>query len=76
MISEYSDDELKRMSWNGDYLIVALKAPPEYGYYHELTERAFLVVNLINFMKQYPDIQPYQITVYELKEINESRPTL
>lgn len=77
-MSEFNpfDDEKKRIAINGDYIIIAPRGHPEYGYHHGLTERAFLVDNLVNFMKQYPDIKPHQITVYELREINESRPTL
>lgn len=77
-MSEFNpfDDEKKRIAINGDYIIIAPKSLPETGYYHELTERAYLVDNITNFMKMHPDIKPHQITVYELREINESRPTL
>jgi hypothetical protein len=59
-----------RIEMDGDYLIIAPKGPPEYGYHHSLTERAFLVDNLVNFINRHHDINIHQITVYELREVN------
>lgn len=73
---------LLRVNINGDYLIIAPKGAPAFGYYHSLTERAFLVDNLENFIREHPKIDRHLITIYELKEVNEesnhneSRPTL
>jgi hypothetical protein len=67
---------LKRIETNGDYLIIAPNMEKGIGYHHTLTERAYLVDNLINFLKQHPDIKEHQITVYELREVNENRPDL
>ena len=58
----------KRINKDGDYLIIAPQ--PDLGNYQMLTERTFLVDNLIAFTKNHPDIDPHQITVYELTEIN------
>lgn len=65
------DDET-RIDIDGDYLIIAPN-PDEGGYSHSLTERVYLVDNLINFLKSYPNIKPHQVTIYELKEVNERR---
>lgn len=65
-----------RIECDGDYLIIAPKPKPETGYYHSLTERAYLVDNVINFLKNYPDIKEHQITIYELRQVNESRPDI
>lgn len=60
----------KRMQIGGDYLIIAPKEDGN-GYRHSLTERAFLVDSLIAFLKRFPKIMPHQITIYELKQVNE-----
>ncbi len=63
-----------RIEIDGDYLIIAPKSKEGgMGYHHSLTERAFLIDNLFNFLKQYPDIDAHDITVYELNEINEEQ---
>jgi len=67
---------MKRIEINGDYLIIAPNMELGNDYHHTLTERAYLVENLINFLKQHPDIKEHQVTVYELREVNESRSNL
>lgn len=64
---------MKRIEIDGDYLIIAPNIKLGSGYYHLLTERAFLVDNLINFLKQYSDVEEHQITIYELREVNENK---
>ena len=59
----------RRIEINRDYLIIAPQ--PETGNYQMLTERAYLADNLLNFIEQHSDIEPHQITIYELVEINE-----
>lgn len=54
---------------HGDYLIFARKPDPGTGYYHSLTERAFLLVNVKNFLFSHPDISVEDVEVYELKSI-------
>ena len=70
MGNQYEVKYIKRVNINGDYLIVAPK-PNGCGLYETLVERAFLIDNVINFLEQHPDIDPHQITIYELHEINE-----
>lgn len=62
-----------RIEIDGDYLIIAPN-PQGFGYVHSLTERAFLVDNILNFFRNYPEIKPHQVTVYELKQVNEALP--
>lgn len=64
----------KRIEINGDYLIISPNPTIGTGYYHTISERDFIVDNIINFLKNHPDINEHQITIYELKEVNESRP--
>ena len=64
----------KRINLNGDYLLVAPKSQKDKfipGYHHQLSERAFLVDNISNFLSNYPGTEVHQITIYELREINE-----
>ncbi len=65
-----------RIECDGDYLIIAPKPKAGTGYYHQLTERAYLADNIISFLKNYPDIEAHQITIYELRQVNESRPNI
>lgn len=64
-------DNSKRIEANGSYLILAPKSSPEFGYYHSISEHAYLVDNLIAFLQRHTDIDKNQITVYELREVNE-----
>jgi len=59
---------MKRIEINGDYLIIAPKK--ECGHHYALSERAFLVDNILNFLSNHLDVTPYEITVYELNEVN------
>ena len=61
-----------RININGSYLLIAPKGPPEYGNNQMLSEREFLVDNILNFLKNYSDTDPHQITIYELKELNDT----
>ncbi len=65
-----------RIECDGHYLIIAPKPKAGSGYYHQLTERAYLVDSVIGFLKNYPDIKEHQITIYELRQVNESRPNI
>lgn len=65
------DDET-RINISGDYIIIAPN-PDKGGYSHSLTERAYLVDNILNFLRQYPNIKAHQVTIYELREVNERR---
>ena len=60
-----------RIEINGDYLIYGVSS--ETGRHRMYTERAFLVDNLINFMNQHEEVEPHNITIYELVEINEEQ---
>lgn len=60
---------MKRIECDRDYLIIAPN-DKDSGYYQSLSERHFLLHNLVNFMKQYPDVKKEDITIYELNEIN------
>ena len=62
---------MHRIEMNGDYLIVAPKKESGYGFHKMFTERTFLVTNLLNFIQAHPEITQDQITIYELKEIND-----
>ena len=59
----------QRIEINGNYLIIA--PSQKEGYVHSLTERAYLIDNILSFLKRYPKLEPHQVTVYELKEVNE-----
>ena len=59
---------MERIKINGDYLIIAPKK--DGGHHYELSERAFLVDNILNFLERHPDVTPHKITVYELNEVN------
>jgi len=61
---------MKRIEINGDYLIIAPKKDGGYGHHYELSERAFLIENILSFLDDHPDVTPHQITVYELNEVN------
>ena len=60
-----------RIEIDGDYLIIAPKGPPGYGNYKVLSERAFLVDNLLNFITNHDIKDPHIITIYELRQVNE-----
>lgn len=68
---------MDRITADRDCLILA--PDNDGGYHHMLTERAFLIDNILNFLKAHPNIKAHQVTVYELRELNEfsseSRPT-
>jgi hypothetical protein len=59
-----------RLGTDGDFLILAPKGSPEYGYYHSLTERAFLAHNLDNFREAHPDVNVNDIQIYQLRAVN------
>ena len=61
----------ERINVNGDYLIIARKPGAGLGYYHTLSGRNCLVENIIIFLDNCKDIEKHDITIYELKEINE-----
>lgn len=60
---------MDRIEIDGNYLIIA-PAPENMGNYQMLTERAYLIDNILNFIEQHRDIDPHQITIYELKQVN------
>lgn len=62
-----------RVKINRDYFIIAPIPKPGIGYYHALSERAYLVDNIRNFLENHQDIAPNQITIYELREVNEKQ---
>lgn len=61
----------ERLQIDRGYLIIAPNQNSKGGYHHRLTERAYLIDNILNFMENHPEVHPHQITVYELREINE-----
>jgi hypothetical protein len=63
----------KRININGQYLIIAPNEERGLGYHHQLAERAFLADNLKNFLEAHRDIEVHQITIYELREVNEHK---
>ena len=60
---------MDRIEMDGDYLIIAPKK--EGRFHYELTERTYLVDNILNFLELHPDVRPHQIVVYELQEVNQ-----
>lgn len=58
-----------RMEMDGDYLIIAPN-PEGSGYIHDLSERAWLVENILNFRINNPKVPAHSIVIYELKEVN------
>ena len=66
---------MERIEIDGYYLIIAPN--PNHGDRYEMfTERAYLVDNIFNFLRNYPDVDEHQITIYELRQLNESRPNI
>ena len=61
-----------RILANGDYLIIARREQGNgvLGYYHQLCERSFLVDNILAFLRNYPAVDPHDVMVYELRELN------
>ncbi len=62
---------LKRIVMHLDYLIVSPNSDNEQGFRLAYVERPFLVEGIFDFLEKYPDVDAQQITIYELKEINE-----
>ena len=58
---------------HGDYLIVA---PALGGRIMDYTERDCLFQNILNFVRNHPDINPNDITIYELRIMNDKRSVL
>lgn len=59
-----------RINANADYLIIAKKPGNTDGYYHALSERSFLVHNIMNFLDNHRDIDKFDIVIYELRQVN------
>jgi hypothetical protein len=68
---ESDEVKTKRIYANGDYLLIAPKEPDGNGYHHMLVERAYLADNILSFLKNHPEVDVRQITIYELRELNE-----
>jgi hypothetical protein len=64
-----NNDKKHRMEMDGDFMIIAPN-PEGSGYIHSLSERVWLVENIINFQKNNPKIPVHNIAIYELKEVN------
>lgn len=64
---------MDRIKANRDYLIIAPNEDSGSGYYHILSERGFLINNLQAFLDAHKDMRPYQVTIYELHEINQHK---
>lgn len=63
--------ETNRIEIHGDYLLIAPRGEEHgYGYWHMISERAFLVENIKNFFKNYPSIEAHQLMIYELRGLN------
>jgi hypothetical protein len=63
-----------RINANGDYLLLAPKSKEGGGgYYHQISERGYLVSNIKNFMINFGIQDEKIITIYELKEINQEQ---
>lgn len=64
----------KRIEIHGDYLLIAPRGEEHgYGYWHMITERAFLVENIKNFFQNYPSVEADQLTIYELHVLSGER---
>ena len=61
---------MKRINAHGYYLLLAPRESS--GYEHMFSERAYLVQNIENFMTYY-GVEPEEITIYELREMNERK---
>ena len=64
---------MSKIHVHGDYLIVA---PALEGRIMDYTERDCLFQNILNFVRNHPDINPNDITIYELRIINDKRSVL
>jgi len=64
---------MSKIHIHGDYLIVA---PTSEGRIMDYTERDCLFQNILNFVRNHPDINPNDITIYELRIINDKRSVL
>jgi hypothetical protein len=62
----------RRIYAKGDYLLIAPnETDGSGGYHHMISERAYLADNILNFLQNYPNVDVHQITIYELREVNE-----
>lgn len=59
-----------RLELNRGYLIIAPIPEPGEGYYHSISHRIYLTENLRAFLEAHKDIQAYQVSIYELREVN------
>lgn len=63
----------KRINIDGDFLIISPNIKNGSDYHHILTEREFLVNNILNFLDDNIDIECENITIYELVQVNGSK---